>query len=489
MGMVVRPTLKHDDSIFTESLRMELQSLELQLRKPRRKKLLRAAQLVMEGLRLLSRASDHADAEYALEAALENATEDLGADTTVEDKIVATKVAIAAAVCLHAEVLSHPRDAASLAEDHLRRLFTSSSLVVVIDTEFDAPGGLQAIYRLDDGERRRILTEVAALASFTWCWFDRYSLELPSFRVGSAGLDPVRDLIRFERRQTLEGHTAFVNAVALGGGRLYSASRDQTLRVWNVETLTYVASLTGHNSWVRALAFWNGRLYAGSDDNDIHVWDVTTMECIGLLQGHAGAVIALACAAGRLLSGSSDGTIGVWDVESMQRIGTLEGDGEMVRALAARDGWLYSGSDGRAIKVWDTSSLSCVGSLDGAWVRALALDGNRLYSGSDDRSIKVWDVHALQSVGVLQGHTGAVSALVFMRGRLYSGSEDMTLRVWDIEAMRCVNVLADHGDWVRALVSQGGQIFSGCDDGTLQVWGGSTSQMAERLDGVAGLIR
>ena len=74
--------------------------------------------------------------------------------------------------------------------------------------------------------------------------------------------------------QTLEGHGAQVNAVALStdGVLLASASNDLTVRLWNQMTGEQMQVLVAHSDSVRGVAFSpDGQLLASVSD-DCTVW-------------------------------------------------------------------------------------------------------------------------------------------------------------------------------------------------------------------------
>ena len=71
---------------------------------------------------------------------------------------------------------------------------------------------------------------------------------------------------------TLQGHTDYVNALAMSQGKLYSGSDDNTIRIWDAESGNHLRTLQGHTDWVRSLAMSQGKLYSGSDDKTIRVW-------------------------------------------------------------------------------------------------------------------------------------------------------------------------------------------------------------------------
>ena len=102
--------------------------------------------------------------------------------------------------------------------------------------------------------------------------------------------------------QILEGHTRWVTSVAFSpdGALLASASRDNTVRVWDAATGAAVKTLEGHTQEVMSVAFSpDGALLASASwDNTVRVWDAAT--------GAAVKTIALASYA-VIISFTSDG--------------------------------------------------------------------------------------------------------------------------------------------------------------------------------------
>lgn len=57
-----------------------------------------------------------------------------------------------------------------------------------------------------------------------------------------------------------------------------TGSYDCTIRAWSLATFARVAVLEGHSDAVRALTVAGGRLFSGSYDNTVRVWDVDPMQ-------------------------------------------------------------------------------------------------------------------------------------------------------------------------------------------------------------------
>jgi WD40 repeat protein len=71
------------------------------------------------------------------------------------------------------------------------------------------------------------------------------------------------------------------------GHRLASASHDQTVKLWEVETGRCLRTLEGHSAQVCSVAFTpdGSTLITNSQDQTIRLWDSQTGECLHTLRG------------------------------------------------------------------------------------------------------------------------------------------------------------------------------------------------------------
>jgi len=296
--------------------------------------------------------------------------------------------------------------------------------------------------------------------------------------------------------RTLEGHTGDVLGAAISrdGQLAISASRDSTLKVWEVASGRELRTLRGHSNAVSDVALSaDGRLaVSASWDDTLKVWDVPSGGELRTLQGHASTVSGVALSGdGRLaVSASWDNTLKVWEVASGRELRTLQGHSGEVSAVAmSEDGRLAVSAGDRTLKVWEVGSGRELRTLPGRAVNGVALsrDGRVAVSASSDKTLKVWEVASGRELRTLQGHTGEVFGVAISEdGRLaISASRDLKLKVWELASERELRPLQGHSDFVQGVAMSGdGRVaVSASWDQLLKVWGVASGRELRTLRG------
>lgn len=307
--------------------------------------------------------------------------------------------------------------------------------------------------------------------------------------------------------RTLEGHSGSVVGVAVtpDGRRAISASGDNTLKVWDLETARALRTLEGHSGYVSGVAVTpDGRwAVSASADHTLKVWDLETARVLRTLKGHSNRIrgVAVTPDGRRALSASDDKTLKVWNLESGQAVRTLQAHSDVVLHVAVTpDGQrAVSASEDKTLKVWDLESGDTLRTLEGHSFGVTAVtvtaDGRRAVSGSYDNTLNVWDLKTGRVVRKLEGHSGPVHgvALTTDGRRAVSASWDKTLRLWDLTTGETLRTFEGHSRSVRgvAVGSDGRRAVSASYDNTLKVWdleGGHTLPTLESHSaGINGL--
>jgi len=299
--------------------------------------------------------------------------------------------------------------------------------------------------------------------------------------------------------RTLEGHTYWVRAVAVlpDGKKAISASGDKTLKVWDLESGKEIRTLEGHTGWVNAVAVLpdGKKAISASGDNTLKVWDLESGKEIRTLEGHTDWVNAVAVLPDgkKAISASSDNTLKVWDLESGKEIRTLEGHTSWVYAVAVLpDGKkAISASWDNTLKVWDLESGKEIRTLEGhtesIYAVAVLPDGKKSISASGDKTLKVWDLESGKEIRTLEGHTVTVYAVAVLPDgkKAISASYDRTLKVWDLESGKEIRTLKGHTESVFAVVvlPDGKKAISASEDRTLKVWDLESGKEIRTLEG------
>ncbi len=149
------------------------------------------------------------------------------------------------------------------------------------------------------------------------------------------------------------------------GKILASGSIDKTVKIWNLENHSELATLKGHSGWVTTVAIAMDRKTFASGDakNGIKVWDLDTYQERATLIGHKNTINALAFAPIEtpvygmcLASGSADGTIRFWDTSKGKEITTFtSGHTEWVKAVSFSNNGrtLMSAAFNGTVDIWD----------------------------------------------------------------------------------------------------------------------------------------
>jgi WD40 repeat protein/serine/threonine protein kinase len=313
-----------------------------------------------------------------------------------------------------------------------------------------------------------------------------------------------------------EGHTQPINTVAISpdGQTAVSASADNTLILWDIQTGEIIRRFEGHTDVVAGVEFTpDGRsIISCSDDATLIQWNVQTAEIIRRFEGHTGQVWSLVLSPDGLtmlsiadgfemilwdvqtgeiiryldtgdthptegvavdsidfspdgktvLTGSWDNTLILWDVQTgavIRRFGA-DGEGHFSPVEAVRfspDGrWALSGAQESTLILWDVASGQVIRRFgaDGQLILGLAFsqDGHTALSADIKGAVTLWNLDTGEQLHRFQGGAPALSVAFAPDGRTaLSSSGDNTLRLWDLEGGQIIRQFSGHSKGIIAL--------------------------------------
>ncbi|KAI4598997.1 protein with putative role during mitosis [Pestalotiopsis sp. 9143b] len=260
-----------------------------------------------------------------------------------------------------------------------------------------------------------------------------------------------------EHERTIKGHTKAVLDVDFGGPRggtlLASCSSDLTIKLWDPsDDYKNIKTLPGHDHSVSAVRFIpsgaagapssSNLLVSASRDKTLRIWDVTTGYCLKTIRGHADWVRdVFPSFDGRfLLSCGTDQTARLWDISmtSPESKVTFIGHENVIECCTLAP----------------PASYQHLAKIAGQKAPAASASAEFMATGSRDKTIKLWDGRG-NCIKTLVGHDNWVRALIFHPGGkyLFSVADDKTLRCWDLsqEGKMVKNLDNAHGHFISCL--------------------------------------
>lgn len=240
-----------------------------------------------------------------------------------------------------------------------------------------------------------------------------------------------------------EGHAVSISQIVVtpDSQRFVTASFDNTLRVWDVNTCRTLWVLDGHTSWVTdvALTMDGRKCVSAAEDYTLRIWELDTGICTGILKGHTDHVIAVAmCTDGHTCaSASKDGTVRLWNMDSGR---------EAKKIQVFKDGRIS-----RIIKV-QTANSSCF---------AFATMEN---------VIRIWNVATHHLSPELKGKIdGTIDVnAISPNGRRFVVSTKSGLWIWDTNSGECIGKCPSIFT-ALTITADGNKIIGGCNNHTLQI--------------------
>mmetsp|Transcript_16187 Transcript_16187/g.29222 ORF Transcript_16187/g.29222 Transcript_16187/m.29222 type:complete len:488 (+) Transcript_16187:135-1598(+) len=244
------------------------------------------------------------------------------------------------------------------------------------------------------------------------------------------------------------GSGSGVDPSVAGSKFLVTASRDQTVKFWDVETGFCDHTVSDHGDWVRCIAVRpaNAAAAGGSKDGEA-----------------AGGGANSAASKALVATSGNDRTIYVYNAhDKREKLCELRGHDHVVESLsflcssllpkkgggpaksaAGGSSWDYlaSGSRDRTVRLWSVASVgSCLMTFRAHenWVRGVLVhpSGNHVLSCGDDRSIRVFDIKANRCLRTIEdAHPHFVTAIAMHHTLpiMVSGGVDHTVKCWQLD--------------------------------------------------------
>jgi WD40 repeat protein len=252
-------------------------------------------------------------------------------------------------------------------------------------------------------------------------------------------------------------HQNQVNAVAITSDskKVVSASDDETLRLWDIET-GKIISFANHFASVNAVAITpdNKKVLSASgerigkivirnrEENTLNLWELDTWKKISTFPGYIPLIteIAITPDGEKAVSASELGQVSVWDTEKAIRV--INAPSSATSVAITRDGkkaFYYAAAE-KTFKVLDldtgneTSNFPNYNGYGSVSAVAVAPDGKKALFASYN-ILELWSFETKEKIHILTGHKNIISTVAITSDskKAFSGDIDNTLKLWNLE--------------------------------------------------------
>lgn len=251
----------------------------------------------------------------------------------------------------------------------------------------------------------------------------------------------------------------------------------------------YGLILENHSDTLLSLTVHEGKIFTGSKDHTIRVWDQLTGEQIYILYGHTAPVCQLDVLPNQsiLVSASRDGIVKYWDLNKYIPIKSIKAHNDWITTMQIQHpNTLYTISNDGILNIWDLNTLTNKHSIDLSqryiFSSRLSSDYKSLVFASNNKNLTFWDLEGQKMIKNFVAHNSQTvySGFCCKDQKVISAGKDDEMKIWKFPNGELVGKLQDSHK-MRSVKVVGDSVIGINRDEYLLVWELGSEEVIKRL--------
>ena len=258
--------------------------------------------------------------------------------------------------------------------------------------------------------------------------------------------------------------------------KLVTASEDNTIKIWNLDTDEFLKKLTDHKNWVTGILILpNNKLISASCDKTLKIWDLNSYECLITLVNQSEVYSLCLISHNQIACGCGDGSINIWNLNNSKQVKSFKAHDDLIRYLLfVNNTKLISCSNDKKIKIWSLKTYECNKILEGhsdtIYFVNINSNGN-LLSCSMDKTLKLWETETGEMLKSTEFKHQIFCIKILNEDLVAVGLQNGEIIIFDFNASIIINRFRSQSSCVNRLyLLSDGDLISGSIDGQLKIW-------------------
>ena len=249
-----------------------------------------------------------------------------------------------------------------------------------------------------------------------------------------------------QKALTRTHHDGYIwKLINLPGGRIASASRDKSIKIWN-KSMTTEQILISHKNSVFDMAYSDKLLFAVSRDGFLTIWEEGSQgyELINSVNTKHHSALSICICGDMIITCGADGYVNKWSKSGEMIIRKQVTDGWVWKVLPVSENRLLICTSTGEVKLLDISNLEVVSKDQlNASVRCAVTDDQSIYVGDESGCIYQLDINSLDLIEHWFAHNGIIRDVTVTGSEVISCGEDGKVMRFDLGSKELTDIHSD----------------------------------------------